>query len=445
MPLHRSLPRRRAWCVALAATTAVALTACSAGSLGSSSGGGDGDGVEISWLVDNAAGNVALAEGVAEAFMAENPDVTVTVEQRPGGAEGDNIIKTRLATGDMNDLFLYNSGSLLQALDPARNLQPLDDQAWVESLDPTFAEVVSSGDSVYGAPLGTSFAGAILYNRAVYEELGLEVPETWDDFMANNQAILDAGDVTPVLQTYTDTWTSQLLVLGDFANVAAADPDFAEQYTANEAKFATTPAALAGFQHLQEVHDAGYLNEDFASTAYAEGLQRLASGEAAHFPMLTSAALEIEDEAQLADIGVFAIPGDDAATNAITVWSANGLYVPTTTEGPQLEAVQELLAFAASPAGCDAQSEAFPPTGPYAVTDCTLPDDVAQSVQDLVAYYDRGAVSPALEFLSPIKGPALEQITVEVGSGIRSAEDGAALYDEDVRKQAQQLGLEGWS
>ena len=53
-------------------------------------------------------------------------------------------------------------------------------------------------------------------------------------------------------------------------------------------------------------------------------------------------------------------------------------------------------------------------------------------------------MTPALEFLSPVKGPALEQITVEVGSGLRSAEDGAKLYDEDVKKQAQQLGLEGW-
>ena len=46
--------------------------------------------------------------------------------------------------------------------------------------------------------------------------------------------------------------------------------------------------------------------------------------------------------------------------------------------------------------------------------------------------------------MSPVKGPSLEQITVEVGSGLRTAKDGAALYDEDVKKQAQQLGLAGW-
>jgi len=31
-----------------------------------------------------------------------------------------------------------------------------------------------------------------------------------------------------------------------------------------------------------------------------------------------------------------------------------------------------------------------------------------------------------------------------VGSGITSAADGAKRYDDDVKKQAQQLGLAGW-
>ena len=66
------------------------------------------------------------------------------------------------------------------------------------------------------------------------------------------------------------------------------------------------------------------------------------------------------------------------------------------------------------------------------------------AVLDIQEYIDGGNVGPALEFVSPLKGPSLEQITVEVGSGLRTAEDAAALYDEDVEKQAQQLGLPGW-
>jgi raffinose/stachyose/melibiose transport system substrate-binding protein len=69
---------------------------------------------------------------------------------------------------------------------------------------------------------------------------------------------------------------------------------------------------------------------------------------------------------------------------------------------------------------------------------------VPQVVKDMQTYIDAGNSSLALEFLSPVKGPSLEQICVEVGSGIRKAGAGASLYDEDVKKQAQQLGLAGW-
>ena len=73
----------------LAATVAciLALGACSAGDLGSSDEGG---GTTLSFLVDNAEGSLKPAEGLAAAFHAKNPDITVEVQTRPGGAEGDN-------------------------------------------------------------------------------------------------------------------------------------------------------------------------------------------------------------------------------------------------------------------------------------------------------------------------------------------------------------------
>jgi raffinose/stachyose/melibiose transport system substrate-binding protein len=101
--------------------------------------------------------------------------------------------------------------------------------------------------------------------------------------------------------------------------------------------------------------------------------------------------------------------------------------------------------FAASTEACDIILETIGATGPFLIEGCELPADVPPAVADMLPYFEtEGATAPALEFLSPIKGPALEQITVEVGSGIRSAAEAAALYDQDVTKQAQQLGLEGW-
>ncbi|MGQ7297002.1 ABC transporter substrate-binding protein [Quadrisphaera sp. KR29] len=387
------------------------------------------------------------AQALVDAFEADHPDISISVETRPGGGEGDNLVKTRLSTGSMADVFLYNSGSLFQQIDPTRNLTPLTDEDFASRIDDAWKPNVSAGDDLYGVPIGTSFGGGVLYNIPVYQQLGLQVPTTWQQFLDNSQKIKDSGqDVAPVVQTYGDTWTSQLFVLGDFHNVAAANPTWAEDFTANKAKFATDPAAIKGFEHLQQVHDLGLMNEDFASATNADGLRMVAEGTGAQYPMLSAVVAGLQTAApdNIDDVGFFALPGDDAASNGLTAWAANGLYVPTSTTGAKLDAVKEFLDFMTTPAACDVQSEANTPTGPYPITECTLPSDVPQLTKDVSAYFDEDKQSPALEFLSPVKGPALEQITVQVGSGISTAAEGAALYDQDVQKQAQQLGLAGW-
>jgi raffinose/stachyose/melibiose transport system substrate-binding protein len=420
----------------------LALGACSAGSLGSNDKGG---GTTLNFLVDNSEGSVKTGQGLAEAFHAKNPDITVQVQQRPGGAEGDNIVKTRLSTGEMTDVFLYNSGSLFQALKPQQNLVPLTGESWAGQVEDLFKPTVSVGNELYGAPITSSFGGGILYNKKVYEKLGLQVPKTWAEFMANNAKIKAAG-IDPVIQSYQDTWTSQLLVLADYHNIAAADPGWAQKYTAGQVKYAQEPA-VKGFQRLEEVHKAGYENKDYRSIKFEKGVSLLAAGKGAHYPMLGVVVgnLAASDPEHINDVGFFGQPGDDAAKDGATLWLPAGLYIPKSTQGAKLEAAKKFVTFVASPEGCDAQTKAFPPAGPYMVKGCDLPADVPAAVKDLVAYVKAGKVTPALEFSSPVKGPALEQITVEVGSGLRSAADGAALYDKDVKKQAQQLGLKGWS
>ncbi|MEU8222299.1 ABC transporter substrate-binding protein [Kribbella sp. NPDC048915] len=434
--------------LALLAVCSLTLSACSAGSLGSSEDAGGGGAVEITYLTTNQDQDIKEAEQLAKDFHAKYPEITVKVDSRPGGTEGDNIVKTRLSTGDMPEVFNYNTGSLFQAIAPPKNLLSMNDEPWVKDLDDNFKTTVTADGQVYGAPVGGFMGGAVLYSIPVYEKLGLQVPKTWAEFMANNAKIKAAGDgVAPVIQTYGETWTSQLFVLGDFHNVSAAEPDFADKYTKNQAKYATSPAAIKGFEHTQAVHDAGYENKDFASAKLPDGLKMLATAKGAHYPILSGVVANmIATYPDAADkVGLFALPGDDASKNGLTLWTPGGLYIPKTTEGEKLDAAKKFLAFVASPDGCKSQSEAGAPTGPYAVKGCELPADVPRAIKDMQPYLDKpGASSLALEFLSPVKGPSLEQITVEVGSGIRKAKDGAARYDEDVKKQAQQLGLEGW-
>ncbi|MQB41656.1 extracellular solute-binding protein [Rhizobium sp. ICMP 5592] len=399
---------------------------------------------KLSFLIDNSPDTVAAAEALVTAYEKKAPDVSIDIEQRPGGGEGDNIIKTRLATGEMTDVFLYNSGSLMQAIKPGQTLVDLSNLPSQANVNESFKAVVRSDAKVYGIPFGTAQGGGIFYNRKIYQELGLTVPKTWAEFMANNEKVKAAGKVA-VAQTYRDTWTSQLFVLADYYNLNAAVPNFAEDYTNNKVKYATTPAAMKGFEHLKEVHDAGLMNDDFGAASYDDGLRMVATGEAAHYPMLTFAigALKQDYSDNLDDVGFFAQPGDDASKNGLTVWMPAALYIPTASK--HVDEARKFADFVGSIEGCKIMMATNTVQGPSLVDGCPLPADVPPAVKDMLPYFEtKGMTTPALEFSSPIKGPSLEQITVEVGSGIRQPADAAALYDDDVRKQAKQLGIPNW-
>lgn len=424
---------------------ALALSGCGGGDGG---GGGDAGGaaqtVELTFLVTSDAAALAQAEALVDAFTEKNSNIKIKVDTRPGGTEGDNIVKTRLSTGEMSDVFVYNSGSLFQAINPAQNLLPLTGESFLDNVDDDFFKVVSVGEDKYAVPFGTTLGGGVLYNIPIYQELGLTPPKSWDEFLANNAKIKAAGKVA-VIQTYKDSWTAQLFVLADYYNVQAAVPDFAEKYTKGQVKYATTPAALKGFQRQEQLFKADSWNKDFGSATYDDGVRMLAEGEGAHYPMLSTAValLQTTYTENVKDVGFFAMPGDDPSKNGMTVWYPGGVYMPKSAKHP--EEAKKFLAFIASAEGCAAMSEAGGITGPYVVKGCELPSDVPPIVTDIQKYFEtEGATAPALEFVSPIKGPALSEITVEVGSGIRSALEGAKLYDEDVKKQAQQLGLPGW-
>jgi raffinose/stachyose/melibiose transport system substrate-binding protein len=399
--------------------------------------------VTLTYLADDSEVTQSMVHALADAYMAKNPNVTIEIENRPQGGEGDNVVKTRLATGEMTDIFFYNAGSLLQALHPEDTLVDLSGQPFLDNVVESFLPAVTQEGKVYGVPTGTAMGGGILYNKKIYADLGLSVPTTWAEFEANNEAIAEAG-IAPVIATFGDTWTSQLFVLADYYNVQQAHPTFAEDYTANQAKYAGIPEAMAGFSYLQEGFEKGWWQQDYATTKFEQGLKLLADGAGAHYPMLSFALPTIATNSPEAieDIGFFAQPGTDATANGATIWMPAGTYVPQTTEN--LDAALDFLAFIASTEGTDALTAAMEPGGPYMIKGATLPDTAMTAVKEIAAYIDSGNSYPALEFVSPIKGPMLEQICVAVGSGQMTAEEGAATYDEDVKKQAQQLGLPGW-
>ncbi|PZE22856.1 carbohydrate ABC transporter substrate-binding protein [Paenibacillus xerothermodurans] len=408
----------------------------------SAAGGGANEPVTLTMLIGTTGTSYPATQAVAAAAE-KKLNIKIKFDTMPDGTEGDNLVKTRLATGEMADILFYNSGSLFRALNPDENFVDLTKEAFVTDLMDSYKETVTSDGKVFGVPGGSSTVGGILYNKKVYADLGLTVPRTWAEFIANSDKIKAAGK-TAVIGSYKTTWTSQLFVLANQYNVQAEVPNFAQDYTANKAKYATTPSALRGFQMTREVFDKGYFNKDFVATTYDGGLKMLAEGTGVQYPMLTHAidALAQNHPDKVKDIGVFPIPSDKAEMNGFTVWMPSSYYI--NKKSKNVDAAKKFLEFLMSPEGQKAYMSKSKANGPYVVKGVNVPENAYDGIKEMQPYFDSGKTAPALEFISPVKGPNLESILIEVGTGQKSPEDGAADYDKDVRKQAQQLNLPGW-
>ncbi len=242
----------------------------------------------------------------------------------------------------------------------------------------------------------------------------------------------------------TSTWTSQLFVLADYYNVQAAIPDFAEQYTANKIKYATTPAALAGFQHLQEGIRQGLVAEGLRLCEVRRRPEHARRRRYRAVPDAELRARHHRHESPRQDQGhrLLRTAGHRCREEWRDHLDARGNLHPQDIQehrcGQGLPGVHRLGR------RCSRHDRSCRPGRSVLIKGAALPADTLPAVLDIQAYVDAGKTAPALEFVSPVKGPKLEQITVAVGSGLTTAEDGAAQYDEDVKAQAKQLNLPGW-
>jgi raffinose/stachyose/melibiose transport system substrate-binding protein len=397
--------------------------------------------VTLTLLIDNQAtldGLKAVTDLIEKKF-----NIATTYDLRPNGAEGDNVVKTRLATNDMDDLNFYNTGSLFAAIHPEANFVDLSNEPFMANVTDSFKSTVSDKGKFYAIPSGSSMAGGWLYNKKVYAELGLSVPKTWAELIANSEKIKAAGK-TAVIESFKDSWTAQIILLADYYNIQAQVPTFAADYTANKAKYATTPAALRSFEKLQEINKKGLMNKDFQATTLDAALKMLVDGTGVQYPQLTvqldSIFAKYPDK--INDIGVFPQPSDSAEINGYTVWMPSGISLNKNSKN--IEAGKKWMEFFLSPEGIAALSTKSKANGPFVVKGAKLPDDAYPAVKDMLTFFDANKTAPALEFVSPIKGPNLPQISVEVGSGFKAPLDSAKDYDKDVEKTAKQLNLAGW-
>lgn len=171
---------------AVVGALALGLTACSGGSGSGDDSSDSADGGSLTvWAWDN------TVEPIAEQYMAENPDVTIDVVNAGTGNDQYTALQNAVAAGSgVPDIAQIEYYALPQfALGGA--LADLSDLG-ASDLDGTFSpgpwNAVQSGDGIYGLP-ADSGPMALFYNTTVFEKYGIEIPTTWDEYVAAAQAL----------------------------------------------------------------------------------------------------------------------------------------------------------------------------------------------------------------------------------------------------------------
>lgn len=151
--------------------------------------------VTLTWAMWGSPAEVATHQAVADAFMADNPDIKIEITSDPW-ADYFTKMQTLWASGDAEQipdvLFLtpvlpYAAQGVLENLDPY-----IEEAGYnLEDYWPSLLDLSMYEGSVYGFPRDVGLE-VLYYNKDIFDEVGIEYPTddwTWDDLRAAAEAL----------------------------------------------------------------------------------------------------------------------------------------------------------------------------------------------------------------------------------------------------------------
>lgn len=276
----------------------------------------------MSNLADRTSAQGLIEQMLIDMYMEEHPNVTVNVETYASDGDYQTKFKAYVAAGTVPDICCtWMIPGWMDPLMEGGVWEPIDQDAIA---DYNFA----SGSLDYAMKDGKLYAlgrntdvMVFFYNKDMFEEYGVEVPETWDDLLAAAQVFADAG-IIPVSMAGKDTWTDSHFVTAIIGQLigsdtqasfkqAIADGDFSADYWTEACDIAAEGAKVL-------------FGNGFETTDYATSMNNFINGGAAMWWMGSwemSVATDFE-------LGAFAMPDvDPDAEEALFAFPGGGYGV----------------------------------------------------------------------------------------------------------------------
>lgn len=211
---------------------------------------------------------------VKKGFEATHPNIKLNLVWA-----GQNLlqrVRPRLVVGNPPDVIVYNQPGidrlieegLLYPLDELMNQKAFDqDIPFKDTFVPLILEssrLVSKG-RYYCAPRDVTVSG-FFYNKKMFEDFGLKVPETWSEFK-NVCEVLKSNGIAPLSQDGTVSFYNDWYFLWFASRLAGAEKVLATGLNKPGTSW-KDPEFLQAAKMVRELRDKGYFVKGFEGSAY---------------------------------------------------------------------------------------------------------------------------------------------------------------------------------
>lgn len=324
-------------------------------------------------------------------------NLQIDIEVSTGGS-----VDSRLVTGDLNDLVIMNSGPVMKRYinsdeDLDENFIALnDEEEIVNRMTDDFRRAVTYNGQIYGIPQCDVEAGGILYNKEIFDQYNLKIPDTWAEFLETCNFLKQKG-LYPVVAMGGTKWTSQVLFLADYYNIIQQRPSLREAIAAGKDTYRYSDAVIRSLDKYSDL--IPYYNRDYQTAEYQKGIEYLAEGKGVMSIVLTRSINRIREEYgdEVADrFGMFGVPGDDPGNNGITLWEPNAIY--GNKNSPHREEILKFMKFYLSDEALDAFFRAQHQVGPVCIRNYQTVSQKNGIYQQVSRYIDEKRYIEAMEY-----------------------------------------------
>lgn len=340
--------------LALAMTAAMAASVTTTGfaeegDTSLTTSGATGVTIELEYGITGA--QLEVFQGIVQGFTDET-GIGVTITQPGNGYE--NAMKTRMASGDLPDVWVTHGWSVMRY---SEYMTPLEDQEWYSLIDESLLPSITDEDGhIYVLPITEAVCG-LIYNKDVTEAAGIDIStvRTWDDFTAALEAVkTNCEGVSPLYMSCNDSavnaYTLECMFPTFYSN---ADIEDNKGEALIDGEFDFTTEGLDAFELLASWINAGYFNEDSLTADLTTAQKALGNGEAAFMFYSTECIPAMLTYCPDANIGVMPVPANGECASYFGVGEGNASCFGIWNETEYMDECLSFLSYLARPENAD--------------------------------------------------------------------------------------------